>query len=259
MSKKRFFEIRANYGVNQLPRPAEGDNVGPLFRSQKSQLVLAQLSKRIFDAIKSIESNPDLTPDGKINRAKEIGKDPNILAEVKRGLEMASPLAKNFFESKRAVDELLNFKHTGENVLRRMELRGAIERMPSERRAELLEKAVKAGDREIIAVFADKSDIFELVAPALVNEKVSQFIEKVNPVLARTFKESEIGAKIVFSEYMKFLNDLSEWAGYKPEQLDPLRAMIPPDLATSEWTVEENIVAGTGSELQIDFVHHFAS
>lgn len=257
MTGKRYFEVLALYGVGNLTQFDTDEAGDVLRRAAKSQLILKQSCERIYNAILGIQNNSELTTQGKQNQAKKVGQDAAILTEIGRGIEMGlNPIISAYRQYKQQFDAFLSLDNKPESVLRRMELRSGIERIEEgQKRLAVLERAVAAGDREIVATFFDKAELFQLIPSDKIRELTFKYVEIQNPGLAKNLQDAEMAAQILVGQYGRLLTDLSAWTGLNPEQIEALKAKLPADLLNLTWTDEERMVAAGGSNLTISIQH----
>jgi len=250
---RHYFDLLANYQLDGITVP-DGDTSGPLFRGNKSQMLLKEISQKIHNQILNIHGNKQLTEIGKSEKYSAIRKDESVLGQFDRLIEdFVIPLDRIRSQATNEFKIYLSPRTDPESTARRQEIRQGLKDLSPEKRSGLLDKAIEAGDRVTFDAIVDCPEIFGLISPEQAQKKSLEFARKHKPELAKAAEDSQHASEVVASQALKLLRDIASWSDVDPRSFAE-RAKQLPEYANTDSTRHERMLAKSASKLSsIDF------
>lgn len=170
---------------------AEGGDQSSRGRAAKAQEALQRIARDFLAEKEGVYADPKLTPLGRQERLKYIGK------EALRKIDDARALTIDVVERRHREIEAKFQVRSGLEVTNPNEVSLIIERrrlladLPAEQRLAAIRQALQDGDRLTLLAVIHAPKFMRLALPEVLGDVKTKFIESQNPEQARELKQSE--------------------------------------------------------------------
>jgi hypothetical protein len=233
MSRKHvefYAASERGFGIN-LSGP-EGDEKSTLHTGQAGQKFIHAIARKFVNKCHSAKDDDKLTPAGKQDAVSKMADE--CLRDLRAGIKkFVEPLVYNFtnFETTNlpALRKTVNVQESVD----RMAVRQHVISLSAKERVQMLERALRQNDQEVLGAFFYKPELYRLLDPEFISKCKRQFISKNVPSVA------DAGKAVVTLRYnfQKTTEDLVAYASKGNEDGKAIFNGLPKEI---DWQLEPN-------------------
>jgi len=235
---RKHIEFYANSAFGIQLKAQAGVTQGPMFMAEKCQSLLSNVAKSFCDECQALASDTHLTHEGKQEgiRKKAGEQLKHLRREIPRFLGPVTAAYQRLGSSKAAGP--FNPPTEALAAIQRMELRQHLGRLDGPQRRQIFDTAIKNDDVTTLAVYFDRSDLYQLLGSEIIKAGKTEYLRRHCPDVLDTEKA---GSALVY-QIEKLTDDLSLYVTAGNEDAVAIHSELP----KLDWEFEE-----TGDSLAI--------